>query len=334
MEEHTLSKSSQVWVGFGIFVSAVFGGWLMHTLDNTDQAIAADPTATVTATAVPATPTPKTGDKGQPPAPSAVCNAADKIGTWSPQKSLNPYIIEVGGGGWQHFDYHPNTGVAAVSYIVGPQKAMKWTGYGSIWEWNGPGCKDNNYVQDAVNYASGDASINRPDRLTQGHSGIVIDLRSGFPVLVANVANLSNDQMLALLLRHAAGMGLTDDINAYIGKLIAAGVKTPANVTIPKITANPTTAGGECKAVRQPDATRPNGANSVVTLGGDGHAYVFELWNPQVENGKEMKILVPADSASRTFTGFGGAIWQYPTTCSAQQVADDFNKNGKPAYTG
>ncbi len=311
-----MSQSSKIWVVFGILVTAIAVGWGMHKLDNTTSANAADPTASPSASAtVATTPTPNPGDKGQPPAPSAVCRLS-VIGPWSEINGANPYRIEVGGGDTQHMDFYPTIGVQSISYIVPPLPrggvAAKWYGYGQMWQGNKQECANFDFVKDAVDYARGNAT-GQPGRLQQGHSGIVIDLRGGDFKIVEKPAGWSDDQINALIALHKAAMNPANPPGA-------GSVQAPS---------------GKCEAVRvmQDETKRPNGANSIVKLGGDGHAYVFELWNPEVQGGKEMKVLIPAGE-SRTFTGFGGAAWQYPTTCTAQQVKDDFDKNPKPAYTG
>lgn len=133
-----------------------------------------------------------------PPAPELSCRL-DKIGTWSETDSAQSYRIEVGGHGVQHMDFYPTKGVKAVSYIVAAitpsETPMIWWGYGSNWEGNPPGCEFD-WVADAINYAKA--------RLDSGHSGLVVDLRSGSPVVVANVANMSQEQIDALLATHRA----------------------------------------------------------------------------------------------------------------------------------
>lgn len=228
------------------------------------------------------------------------CQPGDKVGTWS--EGNNPYRIEFGGHGKQHGDLYPSVGVKTISYIFEPGiddpsgvPDIFW-GFGSVWEWNPPGC-EYDLVKDATNYARA--------RLDSGHSGLVV--RWGSWEVVGNVANMPDSAIESLLSSHREAMG----------DKVASGNNN----------------GGTCEAVRQSDATRPNGADSVVTIGGDGHAYVFELWNPAVQGGREMKVLIPAGEA-RTFTGFGGAIWQYPTSCSEAQIREDFERNPKPTYTG
>lgn len=249
----------------------------------------------------------------QAPSSTGVC-VLSVIGPWSRiTDDTLAYDIEVGGGDVQHFDFYPKNEVQSVSYIIPPLPrggvAARWKGFGQMWQGNPRECAGWNWVQDATDYARGNAT-GQPGRLQQGHSGIVVDLRGGDFKVVEKPKGWTDDQINALLAIHKAAM--------TAGKTSATSAQAPS---------------GKCEAVRQKDASRPDGANSVVTLGGDGHAYVFELWNPAVEGGKEMKVLIPAGE-SRTFTGFGGAIWQYPTSCSAQQVKDDFDHNGKPAYTG
>lgn len=139
------------------------------------------------------------------PTPMAVAEAVtcrlDKIATIYEEAVTEPQRIEIAGHGVQHVDYYPNRGVKAVSYIVAaitpPEVPAIWWGFGSIWEGQLPECQDFDWEADAIGYASA--------RLDSGHSGIVVDLRSGTPGVIANVANLSEEEVAALLAAHHQG---------------------------------------------------------------------------------------------------------------------------------
>lgn len=129
----------------------------------------------------------------------------DKIGTWSEISSTSPYRIEVGGHGIQAMDFYPTKDVKSISYIVpaiAPSETPAiWFGYGSNWEGQLSECGNFDFVADATNYAQA--------RLDSGHSGLVIDLRGGQFKVVANVANMSQEDVNALLALHMAAMDPT-----------------------------------------------------------------------------------------------------------------------------
>lgn len=196
-----MSQSSKIWVVFGILVTAIAVGWGMHKLDNTTSANADgsgdSPTATTTAVAPTATPNP--GDKGQPPQAGA-CQPGDKVGTWSEVSGAGPQRIEVGGHGLQHLDFYTQPGVKAVSFVVPPIANPNGVpnlayGFGSMWEWNPPGCVYD-IVKDTTAYAKA--------RLDSGHSGLVVEW--GTWKVLANVANMSQSDIDALLATDKAAM--------------------------------------------------------------------------------------------------------------------------------
>ena len=303
------------WLGAGLVVAAIGGGWLMHSLDNTDHAIAADPTATVTATAVPATPTPNPGDKGQP-APSAVCRL-DKVGTFAEVSSAGPQRIEIGGGGSQHVDFYPDRGVPSVSYIVGPGKVIVAHGFGSIWEGNLPDCAQFNWVADATEYARGNVGANRPDRLTKGHSGLVIDMRSNPPMIVTNALGLNTAQIADLLAKHVKGMELTDSQKQMLMTIgMAAGVTTPAAGS------NTATCSEGTRADHKP------AKDTAWDVTPTDSYRVVNVWSNQRDPnlGDHKLLLKPGESAS--LNGGGGAAWSYPASCGdAAQAAYAANTN-------
>jgi len=129
----------------------------------------------------------------------------DKIGTWSETSSTSPYRIEVGGHGIQAMDFYPTKDVKSISYIVSAiaptETPAIWFGYGSDWEGQLSECGNFDFVADATNYAKA--------RLDSGHSGLVVDLRGGQFKVVANVANISQEDINALLALHMAAMDPT-----------------------------------------------------------------------------------------------------------------------------
>lgn len=186
-----------LWTVGGAAVLLITGGFIMHQFDNTDHANAADPPTTTTTVA--ATQTPNPGDKGQPPQAGA-CQPGDKVGTWSEVSGAGPQRIEVGGHGLQHFDFYPQPGVKSVSFVSRPIADPNGVptlafGFGSMWEWNPPGCQYD-IVADATHYAQA--------RLDSGHSGLVVEW--GTWRVLANVANMPQANIDSLLAADRAAM--------------------------------------------------------------------------------------------------------------------------------
>lgn len=156
------------------------------------------PTITVTRTT---TITPTTTQAGLQP----VCKL-DKISTANEVNSAGPQRQEIGGAsGVQHVDFYPTQGTKSVSYILPKGGAVKvWSGFGSIWQGDGPECSTFNWVADAMQYARA--------RAGNGHSGLVVDLRSGSAVIVANTGNLNQSQINDLLTLHRNAQGGTVSI--------------------------------------------------------------------------------------------------------------------------
>lgn len=279
----------------------------MHTLDNTDSAIADEPSTTATAT-VAATQTPNPGDKkDQPPAPSAVCRLS-VIGPWSEINGTAPYRIEVGGGDVQHMDFYPTIGVQSISYIVDSLPrggvAAKWYGYGQMWQGNKHECANFDYVKDAVEYAKGNAS-GQPGRLQQGHSGIVIDLRGGNFKIIEKPKGWTEDQIDALIALHKAAMN----------------------------PANPPSGGsaqgtGTCTNKEGTRADHKPAKDTAWDVTPTDSFRVVNVWSNQRDpNLGDYKLLLkPGESAS--LMGGGGAVWSFPATCGdVAQAAYASNSN-------
>lgn len=239
---------------------------------------------------------------------NGTCQPGDKVGTWS--EGNNPHRIEVGGHGVQHLDFYPAKGVKSVSYIVSTLDNPSGVpdianGFGSIWEWNPPGCQYD-HVADETNYAKA--------RLDSGHSGIVVDLRTSPPTIVGNVANMSEANIRALLGTHAAAMERNGQKFSF------------TNVSF-SLTSNALTAkqpAGECKAETK---TLPPG--STVTVNAPAIANVWtNKPSPPPWGQAEVKVLI--EDGSLSLINVGGTIYEYPAGCS---VNDDFAKNGLPAKT-
>lgn len=95
-----------------------------------------------------------------------------------------------------HLDYYPAHDVLSVSYIVPPRSPETWFGFGIAWRGDANTCAGFDFVADATRYAG--------ERQSAGHSGLVVDLRSGSPVVAANVGQLSPAEVDRLLTRHRA----------------------------------------------------------------------------------------------------------------------------------
>lgn len=74
--------------------------------------------------------------------------------------------LEIGGGGTQIVSIHPAPGVSPVTLIVPPREPFIINGYGRMWEGNGPGCDEFDWITFAR------------DNMNAGHSGILVDMRT------------------------------------------------------------------------------------------------------------------------------------------------------------
>lgn len=214
----------------------------------------------------------------------------DKIGTFAEVAGAGPHRIEIGGGGIQHADFYPGPGIKAVSYIVPPAEIPDiWSGYGSIWEGQSPDCDNFDWVEDATNYAKA--------RLDSGHSGLVVDLRSGSPTVVANVANLCQRQIDELLAEHR---------QAQTGAAVAS-----------------------CSEDVRTDHT-PVVGQSWQPGPADSYRIVNFWTNEAGKDQKERKLLLQPGDNPELYGG--GSAWSWPSNCEPV-VQAEYNKNPHPAVT-
>jgi len=233
----------------------------------------------------------------------------DKVGTFSEVGSAGPQRIEVGGGGGQHADLYPAKGVKAVSYIVPPTEPFIYMGFGSIWEGNGASCDNFNWVKDATGYAE--------DRVDNGHSGLVIDLRGDKPEIVANVQNLSDEEIADLLGQH---------MDAVV----------EGNFDFGDLSDNNSGGSGEEKATpvvntdkcpEADDDTWDENDNSDKTV--TGPAIVQPWWNNGAPSfGDEQVRVIVASGTEAVFNAAHGKVYAYDDTdaCNAN-LASEF-ENG------
>lgn len=237
---------------------------------------------------VEATPEAESGASGSYVVSDGVCRL-DKIATWS-ESAGGPFRIEAGGGGVEHIDFYPDRGVKAVSYIVPVREPEIWWGFGSAWEGNGPECQSFDYVADAKSYATG--------RLNNGHSGIVVDLRSGSAVVVANVANLSDEQIDELLAVHQQAMNVS-----------SASASVPATST-PSVSTPPTPAPVVC-----PEGVREDHSPVVgSTWSPAGECRVVNFWTNEPEHDQVERKLLLGPEDHPALRG-GGSSWSWPANC-------------------
>lgn len=247
-------------------------------------------------------PIPTTSSAEVPVLPAVVEMEAcrlDKVATIYEVESAERQRIEVGGHGIQHVDYYPDRGVKAVSYIVPaiapPEVPAIWWGFGSIWEGQLPECQDFDWEADATGYASA--------RLDSGHSGVVVDLRSGTPEVVANVADLSQDEVDTLLAVHRQGQQ---------GVLGESTVAKAAAVTV------------GCPPAE--DHTYSNPADVTVS----GPAIVHPWWNNGFPSFGQAQVRVMLNSGeSATFLQMMGKTYVYQDTepCRASLATEFENAN-------
>ncbi|OGH12893.1 MAG: hypothetical protein A2776_00840 [Candidatus Levybacteria bacterium RIFCSPHIGHO2_01_FULL_40_10] len=354
-----------------LFTLTACGGGALTANNDEDASIQAPPAATSapkaesTKTSTPvASSTPDT----QPvinPFPSSVGSGGvcklDKIGTWSEIYLNGVYQgaqrIEIGGGGVEHFDFYPAPGVRAVSYITPIGEPVIGLGHGSAWEGYGPDCANFDWVADTTRYAK-DRYINDPactnpvQCRNNGHSGLVVDLRTNPPAVVANLGNLSPELITALLTAHQPKVSLRGQPmplppQASTAQTAPAPV-APANIVPPAPYVPP---------APQPQASAPpppppapavdcNAQTRKMSTGGmvdsvvSGPA-VVTVWtnrgpqrNPQnlalpSWGQQESKVIVPAGE-TWTFRDASGTINQYRAGCM-DAVNAAFNQIGLTA---
>lgn len=275
------------------------------TATSTVQPTTAPAPTTTAPTAVP-TSRPAVSTMAPPGGVSGPCRG-DKVATFAEVSVAGPQRQEIGGGGTQHVDYYPDRGVKAVSYIVGPQKPYIWSGFGSIWEWNGQECASYDYVADATQYAKG--------RLNNGHSGLVIDLRSATPRLVANVANLSQEQIENLLARHRQSQ--SNSVNAPQGS----GQTAPAP--------QQGTGGGGTSCQQGVREDHPPVVNQTWSPPGDFRVVNFWTNMPGKPQAERKLLLRPGENPA--LLG-GGSSFSWPSQCE-RQARDEFAKTAHSEVT-
>lgn len=257
------------------------------------------PAPAATATPIPVPPTQQPPAAQPPSASSGVCRL-DKVATFAEVNSGGPQRIEAGGGGSQHIDFYPNRGVKAVSYILAPQRPAIWFGFGSIWEApNSSECSTFDWVKDASDYARG--------RLN-GHSGLVVDMRTGSPKVIANVASLGQSDVDSLLALHRASQSGQPSTSA--GSAV-----------------QPTQGAVSCtEGVREdhdPVVNQPWTPK--------GEFRVVNFWSNQPGvNQQERKLLLKSGENPNLLGG--GTSWSWSSTCESI-VQGEFVKNTLPSVT-
>lgn len=240
----------------------------------------------------------------------------DKVATWSEIEGSGPQRLEVQGHTIAHVDFYPDRGVKSVSYIMPaitpPQTPQVWFGFGSMWQApEGPSCDSFDWVADATAYAQA--------RLDSGHSGLVVDMRSGTPQVVANVANMNQsdiDQLLALDAQAMTGPISGGSTTPSTGGSAAGGSTTPSSA--------------DCQ-----NGVRGNDHNPVVgQTWQPGNAADFRIVNfwsnqPGVDQTQHKLLLKPGDNPG--LLG-GGSFWSWPSSCG-DTVQKEFDKNPNPAVT-
>jgi hypothetical protein len=128
------------------------------------------------------------------------CEMTDNLGPWSEPTAQH---IEVGGSNYFQYDlYVP--GIQSVSFLLEPRDhPFFYTGNGSAWQIIGCNTSDQNAI---FSWMVADATRYAQDRQGDGHSGLVVDFRNNQFRVVANVANLSQQQIDDLLSKQHAQM--------------------------------------------------------------------------------------------------------------------------------
>lgn len=293
--------------------------------DNASAAIDKGGTsATATATASPAATATTAPSSSATPAQGVSGGGACHlitVGPWS-ENNGGPFRIEVGGGNVQHIDFYPIGGedrVPTISYIVPPLQrggvAMKWFGYGQMWQSpGGPECANFDFVKDAIEYATGN-STGQPGRIQQGHSGLVIDLRGGTPRLVANVNNWSEAQIRDLLDKDNAAQGTSPvKLSSF---QVAGGGSTQVNPSTQGQPSVQAPASGNC-TIGQTEKHNPT-KDQVWRPGSSSDVRVVNIWSNATDpnwddHGQPFKwLLLPGQNPG--VLGGGGDVTSWPAGC-------------------
>ena len=127
----------------------------------------------------------------------------DKLNTFDQGNNL--WVAEAGGEREQMIEMYNAGGQSTVIYLIAPlqpnESAARWQMWGSRWEITETGENIGfDLFKNAVTYFV--------DRHSRGEnvSGLIVDLRSGTPVLVSNLFGLSDSQINTLLNAHAVTM--------------------------------------------------------------------------------------------------------------------------------
>ena len=184
-------------------------------------------------------------------------------------------------------------------------------GFGSIWEGDTPECANFDWATDATNYARA--------RLDSGHSGLVIDLRSNPPKVVANLRNLSQSDIMSLLAIHSAAMRKGErGFKIPIPQMaVAAAAQQPVS--------EPAASSLNCDTATAKETHVPVVGQGWVPA---GEWRVVNFWtNEHGQDQAEHKILLaPGDNT--TLMG-GGTSWSWPAAC-AEAAKKAYDQNSLP----
>jgi hypothetical protein len=234
--------------------------------------------------------------------PSMAPCELDKIATWSEVSGSGPQRIEVGGNGTQHFDLYPARGVPAISFIIRPQEPDIYMGFGSGWEGNGAACESFDYVADATKYAEG--------RLNNGHSGLVMDWATG--EILANVNNMTEDQISKLLELHKAALG-----DSAMSAPVSGTEQDNSVVPASGQTSQSTVTVAACTATRYGE--NEGNADGLKLTVPAGTTYVVPAW--EGPGGKTMDETNLIFGSGMLVSGYKGALWVYPCDVTNTQAS-------------
>jgi hypothetical protein len=211
----------------------------------------------------------------------------------------------------QHADLYPDRGIKSVSFLVDPQDPFVFMGYGQIWQGDGPACASYDYVKDAEQYASSAGTDSRQD---EGHSGLVVDMRSGKFQVLANEGNMSKEAIVSLLNKDREAMG--PRVNG--GTLNLAPITFASGVTFGS---NDQTANaGTCTMQHTADLENVPGQKVTGPV-------VIELWGDGYDYNTSGPVVVPPQQTV-SFPGGKGGVFT-ATGCSLQDMQSTLTGQGK-----
>lgn len=245
---------------------------------------------------------------------------ADQIGPWSENSMGARFRIQLGGSPNtdDHFDYYPQSGVMAVSYIIMENTPLFYAnGYGTEWQFQAGSC---DLIQNITWYLS--IKIGEDP----GQSGLGVDawLSTGELRVFANLRCLPWTQVVNLIQAHMgameglpAGMTVVDETNGACGTTSV--VTTPA---APAMAAQPPAPSVDCEqAVHTSHDPIPE---QWYTFPGTGTGWILlEFWTNSAGFDQTLHKVILSPSDNYEFRG-GGSSYFRDASCETA-ARNEFN---------